>query len=68
MQVSIGVLNLMPTEKYIPLRLHVIRGLIELSTDTQTFVPIMPMLVATLKQIRWNKKPKVSSPTGTAEL
>ncbi|XP_022702970.1 nucleolar complex protein 2 homolog [Varroa jacobsoni] len=60
-QVSIGVLNLMPTEKYIPLRLHVIRGLIELSTDTQTFVPIMPMLVATLKQIRWNKKPKVAS-------
>lgn len=64
-KVAVGVLNLIPSEKYIPLRLHVIRGLTELSAETETFVPIMPMLVATIKLIQWNKKPKVCLQTAT---
>lgn len=61
-QVSAGVFNLIPSEKYIPLRLHIIRGLIELSANSETFVPILPMLVGTIKLIQWNRKPTVSKP------
>lgn len=61
LKVTVGVVNLIPSEKYLPLRLHVIRGLIELSIDTETFIPIMPMLISTIKLIPWQKKPKVVS-------
>jgi len=60
-QVATGTLNLIPSEKYIPLRLHIIRGVIELSAETTTFVPILPMLVSTLKLVRWSRKPQVVS-------
>lgn len=44
-QVAVGVIKLLPTAQYYPLRFHIVEILIELSRDTAIFIPILPFLL-----------------------
>lgn len=44
-QVCIGTLKLVPTAQYFPLRLHLTQILIDLSKDTDIFIPVLPFLL-----------------------
>lgn len=55
-QTIIGTISLIPTSKYIPLRFHLVRGLIILSKDTDTFIPILPLIYETLNIVDFKKK------------
>lgn len=44
-QVAIGTVKLVPTAQYFPLRFHILQILIELSRDTNIFIPILPLLI-----------------------
>lgn len=44
-QLMLGALHLQPSARYYPLRLHVVRSLLELSAATHTFVPVAPYLL-----------------------
>ncbi|XP_067137199.1 nucleolar complex protein 2 homolog [Centruroides vittatus] len=55
-QTTIGTINLIPTPKYIPLRFHLIKGLMLLSKDTDTFIPVLPFIYETLNIVDFKKK------------
>lgn len=44
-QVMVGAIHLQPSARHYPLRLHVVRTLIELTQATVTFVPVAPYLL-----------------------
>lgn len=44
-QLMLGALHLQPSARYYPLRLHVVRSLLELSAATHTFIPVAPYLL-----------------------
>lgn len=44
-QIAIGMIKLLPTAQYYPLRFHVLQILIDLSRDTSIFVPILPFIL-----------------------
>ena len=44
-QVMVGAIHLQPSARHYPLRLHIVRTLLELSASTQTFVPVAPYLL-----------------------
>ncbi|KAE8203201.1 hypothetical protein A4X06_0g2048 [Tilletia controversa] len=41
-QVAMGVMRLVPTSTYIPLRLHIIRSMIRLAQRTGAYIPLFP--------------------------
>ena len=45
-QVMIGIMKLTPILQYFPTRNHMIRSLIQLSTGTETFIPIFQMIIS----------------------
>ncbi|XP_023232043.1 nucleolar complex protein 2 homolog [Centruroides sculpturatus] len=55
-QTTIGTINLIPTPKYIPLRFHLVKGLMLLSKDTDTFIPVLPFIYETLNIVNFKKK------------
>lgn len=55
-QTVTGTIQLIPAAKYIPLRFHLIRGLIQLTTSTRTFVPIMPHLLEVFTIVNFDRK------------
>ena len=57
-QVLLGTIKLVPSSRYIPLRLHLIKALIKLSTSTGTFIPILPYLTEILDIVERTKKYK----------
>lgn len=55
-QVCLGVIKLVPTAQYYPLRFHVVEILIELSQNAQVFIPILPFILEVLGTYDFNKK------------
>lgn len=59
--IVIGVIKLIPTAQYFPLRFHCIQSLITLAKETHTFIPVMPFIVEVLKSNTFQSKHTVVS-------
>ena len=57
-QVTLGVIRLIPTAQFFPLRFYLIRSLIRLSQNTGVFIPIFPLLSEILISSAFTKVPK----------
>ncbi|KAF0295664.1 Nucleolar complex protein 2 [Amphibalanus amphitrite] len=55
-QIMLGTVNLITTSRHYPLRLHVVRALTQLSAATNTFIPVLPLLLQVLHQTDFNKR------------
>ncbi|KPJ06427.1 Nucleolar complex protein 2-like [Papilio machaon] len=53
-----NTIKLVPTHQYYPLRFHCVEILINLSKESNTFIPILPFLVEVLTTYDFNKKHK----------
>lgn len=51
-----GTIKLIPTAQFFPLRFHLIQTLIQLSKETNTFIPVMPFILEVLLSNTFNKK------------
>ncbi|XP_065060967.1 nucleolar complex protein 2 homolog isoform X1 [Rhopilema esculentum] len=60
-QVTLGVVRLIPTARYYPLRFHCLRSLNMLSKLTNTYIPVASYLVEILESSEFNKKSKPST-------
>ncbi|SCU85119.1 LAMI_0C10198g1_1 [Lachancea mirantina] len=60
-QVTLGVIRLIPTAQFFPLRFYLIRSLLRLSQNTGVFIPIYPLLAEILTSTALNKNPKKKS-------
>lgn len=60
-QIIIGTIKVIPTTQYYPLRFHCVQMLINISKETNTFIPILPFLLEILASYDFNKKHKVVS-------
>jgi Noc2p family len=60
-QVLMGSARLVPTPRYFPLRLRLVRALHRLSGATGLFVPLAPLLLEMLQWSDLSKPPKVNS-------
>ncbi|SCU89451.1 LAFA_0E18140g1_1 [Lachancea sp. 'fantastica'] len=60
-QVTIGVIRLIPTAQFFPLRFYLIKSLIRLSQNTGVFIPIYPLLGEILSSTAFSKAPKKKS-------
>ncbi|XP_042867522.1 nucleolar complex protein 2 homolog [Penaeus japonicus] len=60
-QVAIGTVKLRPTPAFYPLHFHVCSILTNLSRHTETFIPVMPLLLDILHQAPLEKKHKKAS-------
>ncbi|XP_071455687.1 nucleolar complex protein 2 [Hetaerina americana] len=54
-QVAIGTIKLIPSAQYYPLRFHIVKMLIQLSSETGVYIPVMPFLLEVLN-FNFNKK------------
>jgi nucleolar complex protein 2 len=62
-EISIGLIKLMPSVQFLPLRFHLIRMLVELGKQTGTYVPLAPYLFELFNIDEVRKKAKsVSMP------
>lgn len=57
-QVVIGAAKLVPTPKYYPLRFHCAKILMEISSNTGTFIPVLPFYLEVLNNYNFGKKSK----------
>lgn len=57
-QVTLGVIRLIPTPQFFPLRFYLIRSLIRLSQNTGVFIPIFPLLSEILVSTAFTKVAK----------
>ena len=60
-QITLGALRLIPTPTYFPLRFHLTRSLLRLSTATNTYIPLVPSLLEVLTSPELSKPPKAST-------
>ncbi|XP_014238035.1 nucleolar complex protein 2 homolog [Trichogramma pretiosum] len=60
-QVIIGVVNVIPTSQYYPLRFHCARMLTTLSKNANLYIPTLPLLTQVLEEYDFNKKHKIVS-------
>ncbi|KAK0668255.1 putative nucleolar complex protein 2 [Cercophora samala] len=60
-QVTLGVLRLIPTALYFPLRFQLIRSLLRLSRATDTYIPLASALLEVLSSAEMKKAPKQST-------
>lgn len=51
-----GVIKLIPTAQFFPLRFHCIQILIQLCKETRIFIPILPFILEVLNSNTFNKK------------
>ncbi|XP_065357120.1 nucleolar complex protein 2 isoform X1 [Calliphora vicina] len=54
--IAFGVIRLIPTAQYFPLRFHCIQSLIDLAKSTHTFIPVLPLILEVLKSNTFNRK------------
>ncbi|XP_016989285.1 nucleolar complex protein 2 homolog [Drosophila rhopaloa] len=54
--IATGVIRLIPTAQYFPLRFHCLQTLISLAKETNTYVPVLPLIVEVLKSNTFNRK------------
>ncbi|XP_017082525.2 nucleolar complex protein 2 homolog [Drosophila eugracilis] len=54
--IATGVIRLIPTAQYFPLRFHCLQTLITLAKETNTYVPVLPLIVEVLKSNTFNRK------------
>lgn len=60
-QITLGVMRLIPTATYFPLRFQLIRSLLRLSQSTETFIPLASPLIEVLNSTEMKKPPKPST-------
>lgn len=57
-QITLGVVRLIPTATYFPLRFQLIRSLLRISNTTGTYIPLAPVLLEVLNSAEMKKAPK----------
>ncbi|XP_043267395.1 nucleolar complex protein 2 homolog [Venturia canescens] len=57
-QIITGTIKLIPTAQFYPLRFHCSQMLINISRDTNTFIPVLPYLLEILNAYDFNKRHK----------
>ncbi|KIM24518.1 hypothetical protein M408DRAFT_331746 [Serendipita vermifera MAFF 305830] len=60
-QVTLGAVKLVPTPRYYPLHLHLLRSLLTLSHHTHTYIPLPPYLIPLITSLASTQKPKSST-------
>ena len=66
-QITLGVMRLIPTATYFPLRFHLIRALLRISQSTGTYIPLASALLEVLNSADL-KKPAKNSATNLKPL
>lgn len=59
--ITTGVIKLIPTAQYFPLRFHCIHALITLAKETNIFIPLLPFILEVLNSNTFNKKHTTAS-------
>lgn len=59
--ITTGVIKLIPTAQYFPLRFHCIQALVTLVKETNIFIPLLPFILEVLNSNTFNKKHSVVS-------
>ncbi|EZA53701.1 Nucleolar complex protein 2-like protein [Ooceraea biroi] len=57
-QIIIGTIKVIPTAQYYPLRFHCAQMLINISKETNVYIPVLPFLLELLETFDFNKKHK----------
>lgn len=61
-QIALGVVRLVPTSRFFPLRFHVLHSMLRVITRTGTYIPLAPFLLEILDSAEFKKSnPKASS-------
>lgn len=60
-QITIGVMRLIPTPTYFPLRFQLIRSLLRISQSTGTYIPLASALLEVLQSVELKKPAKPSA-------
>lgn len=60
-QVTLGAMRLIPSSTYFPLRFHLIRALLRISSATGTYIPVAAALYEVLNSAEMRKPPKGST-------
>ncbi|MBW0471452.1 hypothetical protein O181_011167 [Austropuccinia psidii MF-1] len=60
-QITTGVIKLIPTSRYFPLRFHCIKLLLRLNQKTQNFIPLAPLLLDVFDSPLFKQRPKLTS-------
>ncbi|KAH7934788.1 nucleolar complex protein 2 homolog [Rhipicephalus sanguineus] len=60
-QTMVGTIQLIPAAKYVPLRFHLVRGLMQLSSGTGVFIPVMPHLLEVCTVVNFGQKHSAAS-------
>lgn len=55
-QTVVGTIQLVPAAKYVPLRFHLVRGLMQVSAGTGVFIPILPHLLQVFTIVNFDLK------------
>lgn len=60
-QITLGVMRLIPTSTYFPLRFQLIRSLLRISQATGTYIPLASVLLEVLNSAEMKKPPKAAT-------
>ncbi|KAJ1723272.1 Nucleolar Complex 2 protein [Coemansia erecta] len=60
-QIILGVVRLVPTSKFFPLRIHCLNQLLRLSSSTGIYIPVIPLIIEILESPEFTSKRPVKS-------